>query len=382
MKIKKIYYALPIVILAILIVGFVEAKAVNSLTMDVNPSIEIQTNRLDRVVAIKPLNKDARQLLKDFKAQDKNLENTVNDLVDLMILSGHIKGGADNFVMISVEDDSMESKYVDKVNKAISAMLENKRIEATVLNQSITKDEKMSNKTGAQIAAERLYQIDKNLNLTELGDMTVRELFNYSKANNIPIENLFKIAAENKEKAKVNSSKTIISKEKAGEIALGVINGKILKIELDDLDDDDGPEYEVEILSENGKYEIEIHAYSGKVKKYEKDDDQDDDDKYNTDKDNDKKDYNKKAPVKQVKKQDNTIITPDQAKKIAMDKVGGGRITDFELDDDEYEIEIKKDGLEYELEIDAYTGKILDFDVDYDDDDDDDDDYDDHDDND
>lgn len=43
----------------------------------------------------------------------------------------------------------------------------------------------------------------------------------------------------------------------------------------------------------------------------------------------------------------------------------------------EYEIEIKANGYEYEIELDAYTGKVLDLEKDHDDDY-----YDDHDDND
>ena len=60
-------------------------------------------------------------------------------------------------------------------------------------------------------------------------------------------------------------------------------------------------------------------------------------------------------------------ISADEAKAIALELTGGGRITDFELDDDEYEIEIRANGKEYEIEIDAYTGKVLDFDVEDDD---------------
>ena len=61
------------------------------------------------------------------------------------------------------------------------------------------------------------------------------------------------------------------------------------------------------------------------------------------------------------------MISSDQAKKIALNKVNG-KIVEFELDEDDgrliYEIEIKKDGREYNLEIDAYTGKIIEFEID------------------
>ncbi len=174
MKLKKIYYALPIFILAMVMVGFVATQPANTLTMDVNPSIEIVTNRLDRVVEINPLNKDADELLRDFNPKNKNLEDTVNDLVDLMILTGYIKGGEDNFVMITVDDDTMDSSLVQKANRAIAAMLENKKIEATVLNQAIAKSEDGRKLTGVELAASRLNEIADDLEAYEIAEMTVR----------------------------------------------------------------------------------------------------------------------------------------------------------------------------------------------------------------
>ncbi|MGB3924869.1 MAG: PepSY domain-containing protein [Caldicoprobacterales bacterium] len=53
----------------------------------------------------------------------------------------------------------------------------------------------------------------------------------------------------------------------------------------------------------------------------------------------------------------------DEAKAIALRKTGGGTIVEFESDDDEYEVEIKIDGKKYKVEIDAYTGKILDYEI-------------------
>lgn len=216
--------------------------------MDVNPSIEIVTNRLDRVVEINPLNDDARELLKGFNPKDRNLERTVNDLVDLMILTGYIKGGEDNIVMITVSDDTVDNKLVDKVNRAIMAMLENKQIEATILNQAISKKYKDDDKkTGVQLAAEKIQKINGNLTAEQINSMTVRELIRYSKDNDIPVENLFKVAAGSIDKA--IEGKDIISKEEAKRIGLEKVSGEIIKLELDDLRDDDGPEYEIKIKS-------------------------------------------------------------------------------------------------------------------------------------
>ncbi len=245
---KKIYYVIPVFILALVVVGLVATQPANSLTMDVNPSIEIVTNRLDRVVEINPLNDDARELLKGFNPKDRNLERTVNDLVDLMILTGYIKGGEDNIVMITVSDDTVDNKLVDKVNRAIMAMLKNKQIEATILNQAISKKYKDDDKkTGVQLAAEKIQKINGNLTAEQINSMTVRELIRYSKDNDIPVENLFKVAAGSIDKA--IEGKDIISKEEAKRIGLEKVSGEIIKLELDDLRDDDGPEYEIKIKS-------------------------------------------------------------------------------------------------------------------------------------
>lgn len=64
-------------------------------------------------------------------------------------------------------------------------------------------------------------------------------------------------------------------------------------------------------------------------------------------------------------------ISEKKARSIALAKAPGASITKFELDDDDgitvYEIELRKGVYEYEVKIDAKTGKILEFETDIDD---------------
>lgn len=61
--------------------------------------------------------------------------------------------------------------------------------------------------------------------------------------------------------------------------------------------------------------------------------------------------------------QSSNYIGADKAKQIALAKVPGATITDFEMDRDggkvKYEGELRKDGTEYDFKIDAVTGEIL-----------------------
>ena len=65
----------------------------------------------------------------------------------------------------------------------------------------------------------------------------------------------------------------------------------------------------------------------------------------------------------------NGYIGHDKAKEIALGRVPGAQVIKVEFDMDDgvpvYQVEMVKDGYEYEVEIHAKTGKIIDFEQDY-----------------
>ena len=66
-----------------------------------------------------------------------------------------------------------------------------------------------------------------------------------------------------------------------------------------------------------------------------------------------------------------TIISNEEAQKIAMDRVGNnGYLVKCELDNDDgrqvYEIEIKNGRIEYNIDIDAVSGEIIKYEEDHD----------------
>ena len=119
------------------------------------------------------------------------------------------------------------------------------------------------------------------------------------------------------------------------------------------LDTDDGMQiYDVEFYSEKGEFEYEINAKTGKI--VERD-----------------IEY-----FKNTSNNSSSVISSDKAKSIALSKAGLSSSQVYfekaELDEDDgmmvYEIEFKSGNTEYEFEIDAKTGKILDMEIDRDDD--------------
>ncbi|KHS56070.1 MULTISPECIES: PepSY domain-containing protein [Terrisporobacter] len=148
-----------------------------------------------------------------------------------------------------------------------------------------------------------------------------------------------KITDYEKEKIKTSSSK-YIGETKAKEIMLKKVPGaKIVKFKLDK---DDTPEYEGELTKGSYKYEISVNAKSGKITDYEKE---------------------------KIKTSSKKLIGEAKAKEIMLKKVPGAKIVKFELDNDktpEYEGELRKGKYEYEISVNAITGKITDFEKDND----------------
>ena len=170
----------------------------NELTIDVNPSIELQTNRLNQVVEVNPLNEDATAMLQGFEIKDNDLEKVVEDLVDRMVLTGYISGGSDNLVMVSVDENNHNKGIVDEVNQAITAYLENRQLEAAVLSQSVDankEDVKLADEKdvspGKLSLIQKIIAGDKSLSLDDLASISFKELVLTAEENNIDTTQLF-----------------------------------------------------------------------------------------------------------------------------------------------------------------------------------------------
>ncbi|MCC3867825.1 PepSY domain-containing protein [Terrisporobacter mayombei] len=148
-----------------------------------------------------------------------------------------------------------------------------------------------------------------------------------------------KITDYEKEKIKKSSSK-YIGEAKAKEIMLKKVPGaEIVKFKLDK---DDTAEYEGELRKGNYEYEISVNAKSGKITEFEKE-----------------------KVITSSKK----LVGETRAKEIMLKKVPGTKIVKFELDNDktpEYEGELRKGNYEYEITVNAMTGKITEFEKDND----------------
>ncbi len=388
-------------VIALGVVGFSyygNNLAVDSvIDIDVNPSIEISTNKNDRVIEVKAINEDGKKVLNGMDLEDTGINVAVNAIIGSMLKGGYIKNGDSN-ILVSVQND--DKQKADNLRKTIIAdidkSLEIEKVKAPIVNQTVTPDkkaeefaEKHNISIGKAIFVLKLAEKDSSLKADELAKMTIKEIALIVQGKAIDTDDMvdFHEQAENyedrvddivddledeKENEKESSAGSnptqskYISASKAKEIALAhagitAANAKFVKVELDK--DDGIYKYEVDFESGNYEYDYEINAKTGKVLDFDKEYDDD-------------RDGNEGASSKPISSSSSSnLISKEKAQNIALNHAGvkfaNAKFLKAELDKDDgvykYEVSFKYGKYEYDYEINAKTGKIIEFDKDIDD---------------
>ncbi len=371
-------------------------KVDSVIDIDVNPSIEISINKNNKVIEAKAINEDGKKVLEGMELKNTQLNVAVNAVIGSMLKGGYIKDGDSNILVSVQNDDKLKADNLRKTIIAdIDKSLENEKVKAPIVNQTVTpndKSEEFAEKhnisIGKAIFVLKLAEKDSSLDADKLAKMTIKEIAVLVKEKGIDtddmvdfheqaeeyedkvddiiddIEDKEEDKKENTVTSKVNStssSKGLIGTAKAKSIALNhagvtAANAKYLKAQLDK---DDGV-YKYEVSFNYGKYEYdyEINAKTGKIIDVDKDYDDDDDDE---------------KPAASTSASNR--ITAAKAKSIALNHAGvtaaDAKYMEVELDEDDgvykYEVSFKYGKYEYDYEINAKTGKIIDFDKEIDD---------------
>ena len=384
--------------------------------IDVNPGVEIVTNKKNKVLEVQPTNQDGASLIDGMNLKNTELKVAVNALIGSMVQKGYIQN--DNTgILVTVRNDNEDkaNKVKAEVLNDINTALSTNSVQATVINQTVksTVDAKkfaaeINISIGKAVFVLNLAAKDGSLDAKELAKMKVseiaslvvqkgidiRDIVDYDSDDSIweniadaiedidedtrekgistsaaventtvsattaaqhqPAETQPAPAATTAAQPKANNTSGDIGVEKAKEIAMSHagVSAGSVSFVKAKLDYEDG----VKI------YDIEF--YSGNVEY----------------------DYEINAATGAIVSFDQDIenyaiptqpaaaptqpaapstISADRAKQIALSHagVGGANFTKVDLDTDDgvrvYEIEFKVGNVEYDYDIDASSGAIL-----------------------
>lgn len=176
---------------------------VNSLiSLDVNPSIEVQVNKQDKVLKVTARNEDAQKILEDIELKNTKLSTAIHAIMGSMIKNGYITPEK-NSVLVTVKNDNQQKsqQLTETVTESIDQTLGESNVKANVfnlngekkgiVNQGIAKKFDVSEGKLAFIVT--LARLDPSLTLEQLSKMTIDELADLIKERNIDISHIIKL---------------------------------------------------------------------------------------------------------------------------------------------------------------------------------------------
>jgi uncharacterized membrane protein YkoI len=264
-----------------------------SVSLDVNPSIELSINKDGEIVKARAFNEDGKLILKDKDLKGMDVKDGCDSLVAAMVKKGYISESS-NSVLVSVQAKNAEkgNEMEKMISRDVSEHLEKSNISGAVVGKYVENDEQVEKfAEDNKISAGRAWLI-KELLKTKSRHMTEASLLKLSTQELILLGQERKVDTDDAY-GKVDTSK-YISRDKAVSIALqqygrSDVPADAIEVEFDC--DDGIILYSVEFEIGGQEYEYDINAESGEIMEIEYDDeDADDSDDADDDEDSDDED--------------------------------------------------------------------------------------------
>jgi len=338
----------------------------STISLDVNPSVEISINKNEKVLDVTALNTDGETIIGDMEFKNSSLDVTVNALIGSMLRNGYLTD-LTNSILISVEgsDPVMNASVRQKVSEDVNNYLASETFAGAVLSQTVSANNELlaaAEQNGISAGKAQLIQqiVDQNgfYSFSDLAELSINELNLLTMSSNM---NLTEV-----ETTGTASDKAYIGEKSAKEIALthaGISESDIFKYEIE-IDYDFGVlVYDVEFEITGFEYDYEINAVTGEILKSNKETEN-----------NYKKAENAASnpiPSAPASNAETTVEAPaidaEQAKAAAFTHAGiaADQVFDLEVDIDRehgtlvYEIDFQVGANEYEYDISAADGTVI-----------------------
>lgn len=156
----------------------------NSVDFDVNPSMEIVTNRKDEVIDIQAYNEEGRKLVSSIDYKNQDIKIVVNKLLDKMIEDKYLVKGYD-FMMLSSDNNRLEEskKLLDSLDDDIYKYLSKYDIESIILKQFYSNDKKEKEiakkyniSLGKYQLIKKIIKLDSKKDINKLKNYSVKKL--------------------------------------------------------------------------------------------------------------------------------------------------------------------------------------------------------------
>lgn len=263
-------------------------NAVASLvSLDVNPSIQLEVNKNEKVLSATPMNDDGAEILDGMDLKGTQADVAMYAIIGSLLQHGYVDELA-NSILITVEDNDQArgEKLQQELTAQADAALANAQVNGAVLAQTLQNSEELSQKaqeygisTGKAALIQAIVAGSNNTKTFEdLVGLSINEL-NLLYTAQAPLEGQTSGNEQNTGAANAApittsgsaSQSAYIGLEAAKEAALkhaGVSASDATFVEAEYDYDDGRMVYEVEFRVKGTEYDYEIDAQTGAVVKY------------------------------------------------------------------------------------------------------------------
>lgn len=233
------------------------ANAVASVvSLDVNPSIQLQVSKNENVLSAEALNEDARVILDGMDLKGTQLKVAVNAIVGSLLQNGYLDR-LSSAILISVEDDDAQraARLESDLTAEVGTALENASAGAAILSQILSMDtglqaqaQSSSISVGKAAMIRDIQALNSQLDFDALSALSVEELkqLRETGAPDMPIGTAAAAAA---------------AMQYAG------VSSSAVTYDVDPELDEYPAYYEVELYTASGEFDYNVDAWTGQVLK-------------------------------------------------------------------------------------------------------------------
>lgn len=193
---KKTYRQVKFKVLSMIAACFVFCTAMylyrnfhvqTTVYLDVNPSVELQTNTREKVVRAVAHNKDGEKILADMNLEDTDVDVALNAILGSMVKQGYLSE-AKHMILLSVEGDDQEKAdaLCVRLEKEVDDCLQSLIGTGKVYTQSMQNDSQTMEKAkeygispGKVVFIQKILEENPELEFETLAQMSMSELEKY-----------------------------------------------------------------------------------------------------------------------------------------------------------------------------------------------------------
>ncbi len=114
-------------------------------TLDLNPSIQLDANRKDQVLAARALNEDGNRVLKDMRLEKTDLNVAINAIMGSMLQAGYLADDINTF-LVSVDNPSTEksSELRNLISGQLETLMTSNNLDGLIISQKLDVDDDVS----------------------------------------------------------------------------------------------------------------------------------------------------------------------------------------------------------------------------------------------